>query len=197
MLNSIMPRTKKSQQTSPAKPIRVKSSTKTGRVTIQPDRKLVDPDTGEIFNCQVFEEEASSDCNFHKVWIEHIQLALGEMGEEKAAFMFWLFNNLDKHNRIVCTQRNMAEQAEVALSTVNRTLVLLAKLNYIKSPQRGVYVISPEMIFKGSHDERMAVLHFYHAPTTPPEKKTSEQAQQKDLDLVQQNRLEALETVGA
>lgn len=143
---------------------------------IQPSHKqkvigfktLQDIDTQEEIPVQLIEVE-ERDFNFHKVWLKHLITALDEINSKKQKLAFWILDNLDRENQLTLTLRQIAEQSGISLPTVTRTMKLLQEgdMPLLIRKNSGCYVVNPNIIFKGSHNNRMAVLYNYN--TSPRE----------------------------
>lgn len=123
-------------------------------------REFVDPETGEIIETNEIDMRGT-DINFEKVWVAHILMALEEIGNKKMKVLEVLIRNRDAENKIVLTQRKIAELSKSSLVTVSVTMRALLKAKFIIQIAPGVYQISPNVIFKGSHNRRMYVLLKY------------------------------------
>jgi len=122
--------------------------------------EYVNKATGEIIQTQTVKME-SRDFNFEKLWLVHILDALEAVGNQKIKVMNTLLEMKNQDNMIIATQRMLATKAEVGLNTVNDTLKLLIDTNFIKKIQSGVYMINPDVMFKGTKNNRMNILLEY------------------------------------
>ena len=128
-------------------------------------KTLVDPDTGEQYPMQMNVLE-DRDFNFHKVWLQHLVNSLDAISNQKLRLAFWIIENLDKENQLIMTQRAMAEASGMSLQTVSRTLKALCEAPegspaFLQKINSGAYRVNPEVIFKGSHSNRMGVCYEY------------------------------------
>lgn len=128
-------------------------------------KMLVDPDTGEQYPMQMNVLE-DRDFNFHKVWLQHLVNSLDSISNQKLRLAFWIIENLDKENQLIMTQRAMAEASGMSLQTVSRTLKALCEAPegspaFLQKINSGAYRVNPEVIFKGSHSNRMGVCYEY------------------------------------
>lgn len=129
-------------------------------------KTLVDPETGETYPMQmnVLEER---DFNFHKVWMQHLVNSLDSISNQKLRLAFWIIDNLDRENQLIMTQRAIAEASGMSYQTVNRTLKALCEAPegspafLQKINNSGAYRVNPEVLFKGSHSNRMGVCYEY------------------------------------
>lgn len=128
-------------------------------------KELVDPETGEKYPMQMNVLE-DRDFNFHKVWLQHLVNSLDSISNQKLRLAFWIIDNLDKENQLIMTQRAIAEAAGMSTKTVNTTLKALCEAPnespaFLQKINSGAYRVNPEVIFKGSHSNRMGVCYEY------------------------------------
>lgn len=128
-------------------------------------KTLVDPDTGETYPMQmnVLEER---DFNFHKVWMRHLVNSLDAISNQKLRLAFWIIDNLNRENQLIMTQRAIAEASGMSLQTVSRTLKALCEAPegspaFLQKINSGAYRVNPEVLFKGSHSNRMGICYEY------------------------------------
>lgn len=103
------------------------------------------------------------DFNFHKVWLEHLLMAFDGITNQKLKLAFWIINNLDYENKLIMTQRTIAEKSGMGIATVSRTMKELQKgeIPFLKKINSGAYCVNPAVIWKGSHNKRMSVVFEY------------------------------------
>ena len=128
-------------------------------------KELVDPDTGEKYPMQMNVLE-DRDFNFHKVWLQHLVNSLDAISNQKLRLAFWIIDNLDKENQLIMTQRAIAKASGMSLQTVSRTLKALCEAPegspaFLQKINSGAYRVNPDVIFKGSHSNRMGVCYEY------------------------------------
>lgn len=120
----------------------------------------INRDTGELIDMNVIESQ-DTDFNFEKIWFSHILQALDCLGSKKINVVTWLLENKDNKNIIISTQRKIAESCNVSVQTVTDVMKILMKADVIKMEQQGVYMLNPEVVFKGGNQQRMNVLIRY------------------------------------
>lgn len=108
----------------------------------------INRDTGELIDMNVIESQ-DTDFNFEKIWFSHILQALDCLGSKKINVVTWLLENKDNKNIIISTQRKIAESCNVSVQTVTDVMKILMKADVIKMEQQGVYMLNPEVVFKG------------------------------------------------
>lgn len=129
-------------------------------------KTLVDKETGEEYPMQMNVIE-DRDFNFHKVWLQHLINGLDEISNQKLRLAFWIIDNLNKENQLIMTQRVIAEKSGISLQTVSRTMKLLCEpknkdtLPFLQKINSGAYRVNPDVLFKGSHSNRMGVCYEY------------------------------------
>ena len=124
-------------------------------------QNYINQQTGEIVVMNVM-ESSSSDFNFDKIWLGHIMQALDCMGSQKIKVVTWLLDKKDAENRIIATQKDIAEGVSVSKQTVTDVMNTLVASDIIKMARRGVYILNPNVVFKGNHDKRLDVLIRYN-----------------------------------
>lgn len=125
-------------------------------------KNLVDPETGEHYPMQMNVLE-DRDFNFHKVWLQHLVNSLDSISNQKLRLAFWIIDHLDKENKLVMTQRAIAEKSGMSLQTVSRTLKALQDGTpaFLVKINSGAYRVNPDVLWKGSHSNRMGICYKY------------------------------------
>lgn len=143
----------------------MKTKTKNLPVTVKKQifvgtKELMDTETGEIIPVQLKQIE-DRDFNFHKIWLKMFINGLEGIANKKIKLAFWIIDNLDKENKLCYTFRRIAEETKISIDTVIRTMKELQKGNppFLKKLQSGVYVVNPEILYKGSHRGRMGIIY--------------------------------------
>lgn len=125
-------------------------------------KDLIDPETGEHYPMQlnVIEER---DFNFHKVWLQHLITSLEGISNKKLQLAFWIIEHLDKENKLTMTQRAIEKETGMSIQTVNKTMKALQETEppFLVKINSGAYQVNPDVIFKGSHSNRMGVVYEY------------------------------------
>lgn len=128
---------------------------------------LVDPETGETYPMQMnVMEDEDRDFNFHKVWLQHLVNSLDSISNQKLRLAFWIIDHLDRENQLIMTQRAIADATNMSTKTVNTTLKALCEAPegspaFLQRINSGAYRVNPEVIFKGSHSNRMGICYEY------------------------------------
>lgn len=125
-------------------------------------QEYINKNTGEIIPMEVISIE-ERDANFEKLWLGNVIQALDMLGSQKVKVLCYLMEKKNKENRIIGTQRKIAEQTGVSLRIVSQTIKALQQADFLQMEQQGVYQINPNCIFKGGKKERFNVLYQYHS----------------------------------
>lgn len=125
-------------------------------------KMLVDPETGDKYPMQmnVLEER---DFNFHKVWLQHLVNSLDGISNQRLRLAFWIIDHLDRENKLIMTQRAIAEATNMSLQTVSRTIKALQEGTpaFLVKINSGAYRVNPEVVWKGSYSNRMGICYEY------------------------------------
>lgn len=132
----------------------------TKKVKVIGNQQYINNDTGELENFQVVSIE-DRDFNFHKVWLEHIIQSLDLIGNQKTKLAFWIIDNLDRENKLTMTYRQIAEHSGISYQTVSKTMQALIESNFLQTINRGAYRVNPNVLFKGTKNNRLNVLYQY------------------------------------
>lgn len=125
-------------------------------------RVLIDRETGEEIPMQEMQIE-DRDFNFHKVWLEHLLSGFDCIANKKLKLALWIINNLDKENKLVMTQRRIADETRMSYKTVTDTMRALQRCDppFLVKINSGAYRVNPDVVWKGSHNNRMGVIYNY------------------------------------
>jgi predicted DNA-binding transcriptional regulator len=142
-------------------------------------KQFADVETGEVIDVQTIYQEAT-DTNFEKIWLAHILTGLEELGNKKIKILSYLFRNrIVSHNIVTKTLQEIATETGISYPTVHDTIKILER-NGLITRKTGIIYLSPGMIFKGTHDNRMRILFEFRqiaAERKPEEQETPKQLQ--------------------
>lgn len=142
------------------------------KVKVIGTQEYVDTCTGEVKQFQVIDIE-ERDANFHKLWLGHVINSLDLIGNQKTKLAFWLLDQMDSENKVCMTLRQMATASKISLETVRVTIKALMDSDFLIRHNQGVYLINPDMLFKGGQSRRMNVLLSYHNSARSDENSTN------------------------
>ena len=178
----------------------VKTSTKKLPATTKKQKfvgfkEFIDAETGETIPMQLNQVE-DRDFNFHKLWLQMFVNGLDEIANKKMKLAFWIIDHLNKENQLVYTFRRMAEETGLSIETVIKTMKALQNGDppFLKKLQSGVYVVNPDILYKGSHKSRMGIIYQFGTIPTPKQAEKIAEMQEKTEDKTPSNAPESPET---
>ena len=130
------------------------------KVKVIGKQEYINRDTGELVNMDVIQIE-DRDFNFHKLWLSHIIQSMDLIGNQKTRLAFWIIENLNRENQLVGTYRQISERTGISYKTVCDTMQLLIECDFLRKVNIGVFAVNPDIIFKGTANNRMSILLDY------------------------------------
>ncbi|HCY1880993.1 TPA: replication/maintenance protein RepL [Staphylococcus aureus] len=118
---------------------------------------LIDNDTGEVIEVdKIYRRQTQG--NFVKAYIKGLVMMLDIVGGSKLKIVNYLLDNLRlSDNKLLATQREIAEEINVSVKTVTNTLKILEKGNIIKR-RTGVIMLNPEILVRGDDNKHRHML---------------------------------------
>ena len=113
--------------------------------------------TGEIETMQVTAIE-DRDFNFSKLWMKNFISTLNIVGNKQTQLCFWIIDHVTKENQLIGTYRSIAAESGISVGTVRVTMAALLDANFMRRVQNGVYIINPDIVFRGSRNARLSAL---------------------------------------
>ena len=135
--------------------------------------------TGELEEMSVINVE-ERDFNFHKLWLRNILNTIDLIGNQKVKLAFWIIEHLNSENQLTYTFRQMAEETNISLDTISRTMKALMECDFLRKKHSGCYIVNPDVLYKGRHQGRMNVLIKY--------RDTKVKVKTKDTEIVASER---------
>ncbi len=158
-----------------------KQMTTRKKVKVIGQETYINQQTGELKNMQVIDIE-ERDFNFHKVWLQHILNSIDLIGNKKTKLAFWIVENLNKENQFIMTYRKIVEKTGFSIDTVKLTMTALIESNFLVRVQAGVYMVNPDVLFKGGKSDRANILIQYHEAKHEAEKPVLENPNSEPAD---------------
>ncbi len=122
--------------------------------------KVIDSQTGEEVPIQIFIDQSQSEYwerAYAKTLAEYVNLA----GSSAATVLAHFLKIKDSKNQVHGTHREMAEDLNVAKSTVTTVITTLQENNMIHLIRNGCYMLSPHVIRHGSRTQGAMVLRLW------------------------------------
>ena len=129
-------------------------------VKFQEDIPLKNLRTDEIFEAHGVLKKIKKE-NFYKVWLFDLLNALGLIGNKKIQVFDYLISAMDKSNRIIKSQVEIAEDLGVSRKTVADTFKLLREAGILIKQKNNVYIMNPKVIWFGDEKRQKYLLIEY------------------------------------
>ena len=126
-------------------------------------RRYTDHETGEVVDADVILSEQETDINFEKLFLQHFLSTVDMLGSQKMRFCFFLIDHKNYQNVITMNYRQMAEKSGISLDTVNRTMKVLLKSDFLQRINTGAYRINPNILCHGKSSKRRLLVIDYRA----------------------------------
>lgn len=140
----------------------------------------INPITGELVEMYVSTIE-ERDCNFEKIWLGHIAQALDIIGNKKMKVVTYIMQNRTNDNLFTKTQMEIEQESGVSRKTVHKTLKALQEADFTAKIHSGLYRVNPDVIFKGTRNNRMNILLMYKDESNQNKKTEEEKPPQSEL----------------
>ena len=130
------------------------------KVKVIGTQTYINATTGELEDMQVQSIE-DRDFNFTKIWMKNLIATMELVGNQKTKLAYWIIDNLNKENQLIITYRKMSEETKISIETVRMTMKILLDADFLRKIQNGVYIVNPDIVFKGTRGARLNVLNIY------------------------------------
>ncbi len=135
-------------------------SSQSKKTKIVGTEQYINATTGTIEDFQVIRIE-DADFNFDKFWVSQLLTAIDEFGSQKIKLLMWLIQNRERsNNAIIKTTRELEAETGISRNTILQTLKILEAHGIVKR-KTGVIFISPDVVFRGTHNNRRRILLEY------------------------------------
>lgn len=123
--------------------------------------QYINKSTGEVEEFNVISIQ-DKDFNFEKIWLSHLISSIDVLTNKKTKIALYILENkINSENIFFGTIRSIAKETKTSINTVKDTLKILRINNLISIAQQGVYRVNPDIIFKGSNQQRLNILQKY------------------------------------
>lgn len=151
------------------------------KVKVVGTEKFVNQRTGEVEEMLVTEVE-ERDFNFTKVFMYSLLPQLEVIGNKKIAVCTWIIDHLSSDNVLIATVEQISKDTEISVETVRVTLKKLIECDFLRREVKGVYVVNPEVLFKGSSGARQNALFRFSAIDNDTPSSTTKQMELSSVE---------------
>ncbi len=135
-------------------------TTTSKKVKVIGRQEYINVSTGELETMQVTSIE-ERDFNFSKVWMRDFISKLEMVGNQKMRVALYIIDHVDRSNHIITTYDEIKGSIGCSITTVYETFAILQKADFLKKVRAGLYVVNPNVVYKGAHGARMNALTQY------------------------------------
>lgn len=142
----------------------LKGTNKILQILTDQEVSIPNPATGEL---EVYKHtlvrRVEGDYNYNKLFVMNWIESIGHLGNSLYRVAFWLVEHKTRENIILVDGKKLAKELKICEITAYNCLKILKENNFISRPKnaRGVYILNPDIIYKGGNDGRMAVVTIY------------------------------------
>jgi hypothetical protein len=154
-------------------------------------KRLMDIETGEVTDLtQLLVTKA--DFDFDKVWTVQLAVVLDLAGSIPIKILAWFIAERDHKNIVIGTYPKIAENVGCSEASVKNTMKILLEAGVISKVQAGVYRVNPELVWRGGHGRRQAILLEYRREGGADIKPIKKEAPKEETEAELYRRLDAL-----
>lgn len=125
-------------------------------------RRLIDKETGEVFDVDQITKRALGQKQFWKVYLMDFLQVLGILDSKQVDILIYILEHTEPaNNTFVGSQKDIAEASKTSIQTVSKIMVKLQDHGFIKRIKNSVYQISPNIMMKGSEHKKSLLLNYY------------------------------------
>jgi len=147
-------------------------------------KHIMDIETGEVSELTEL-LVTKSDFDFDKIWVLQLATVLDLAGSKPIQILAWFISHRDPSNLVVGTYEKIAKDTDCSQESVKRTVKILIKAGVIAKVQIGAYRVNPDLVWRGGHNRRQAILLEYRreggADITPIRKDAPKEVTEADL----------------
>jgi hypothetical protein len=147
-------------------------------------KRVMDIDTGEISDLTQM-LVTKSDFDFDKVWTSQLATVLDLAGSKPIKILAWFIEGRNHENMIIGTYAKIAEKVGCSEASVKSTVKILLAAGVLAKVQIGVYRVNPDLVWRGGHNRRQAILLEYRreggAEIKPIRKEPSQEVTEAEL----------------
>ncbi len=125
-------------------------------ITMVTETSIVDGSSGQLLQMRREEKrKVSREPDFIKLYLNNIML-LNSVPQQKTDVLYLLLTRMNYKNEIVLVsgiKKEMAEELNCSLATIDKSLSLLVDKGVLKRKDRGIYIANPHLFGRGQWTE--------------------------------------------
>lgn len=129
---------------------------------IRKPRQLVDVETGEVIEAEQVIKRVYGQRQFWKLYLADFLQILGLLESKQLDVLIYILEHTQpSNNTFIGTFAKISGDCSVSMDTVRRTMKKLKDAGFLLKVQNGVYVVSPDIMMKGSDGKKRLLLEYY------------------------------------
>ena len=134
----------------------------TGVSIIRKPKTFVDAETGEVIEAEQVTKRVYGQRAFWKLYLCDFLKVLDLYENKQLDVLIYILEHArSSDNTFIGTYRKIADGCKVSLDTVQQSMAKLQKAGFIAKIQNGVYVISPDVMVRGTDSKKAIILQYY------------------------------------
>ena len=126
-------------------------------------RKLVDPETGEVMQVEQTTKLVFGSKHFWKCYMKQFLAVMKPLsGRQYDVFIYIVEHTKPGDNLFIGTYDKIVEGAKCSRQTVAAAMKKLQEKNFIRKKQNGVWMVNPEVLVKGGDSKQEGLLSEYY-----------------------------------
>lgn len=126
-------------------------------------RKLVDPETGEVMQVEQTTKLVFGSKHFWKCYMKQFLAVMKPLsGRQYDVFIYIVEHTKPGDNLFIGTYDKIVEGAKCSRQTVAAAMKKLQEKNFIRKKQNGVWMVNPDVLVKGGDSKQAGLLSEYH-----------------------------------
>jgi hypothetical protein len=124
-------------------------------------KELVDPNTGEIYPCNVIAQDVQGRRNFYIMYMYNLMKLFDILGGQKYKLLEFIIDNMDSEQKLVMTIKEISQKSHISRQTVIDTLKILEQNNLIVR-KTGCIMLNPKLFNNKSTSGEQSLLIKYN-----------------------------------
>lgn len=129
---------------------------------IRTPKQLVDTETGEVIEAEQIIKRVYGQRQFWKLYLMDFLKVLDLFESKQLDVLIYILEHTQpSNNAFIGTIAKISKDCGVSMDTVKRSIRKLKDAGFLLKVQNGVYVVSPDVMMKGSDGKKRLLLEYY------------------------------------